>query len=271
MDEHRGFPDTNRLSVLSAAIMLAYGLTPFVKIPQRILAFNVAEIHFEYVFNINTIVSVMVAFLAASGTDWLLRGHPATGKGKLLEHLIIPALTAWIIGVPLNTVPLGLQWWAVLALGGVLLFFVFVAEYIVVDPSHLFHAPATIGLTAVSYAIFLFLAIAVRAAGFRLYLMLPALVLPLFFVLLRTFYLRLGGKLQISWSIAIAFVIGQMAMGLHYLPVTSVQFGLLLLGLAYSLTNIATSLEERRPWQSFWYEPLLILTLLWSLALFIKR
>ncbi len=133
MDEHQHLPDTNQLSILAATIMLAYALTPFVRIPETNLVLRLPFAVFVYQLSFNTIVSVLTALLAAVGADWLLRSHPHREGANLWLHVLLPALTAWAIGVPLSSLAIGPQWWAVFAMGGVLLVLVFIAEYIVVD------------------------------------------------------------------------------------------------------------------------------------------
>ncbi len=151
--------------------------------------------------------------------------------------------------------------------GGVLLILVFVSEYIVVDLSDVRHAPATVGLTAVSFALYLILTIAMRAAELRLYQMLPLVALPIFLVSLRALYLRLGGRWCVGWSLAIGLVVAQIATGLHYWPLPPLSFGLVMLGPAYALTNLAGSIEEGRPLRSAWIEPVIMMALMWGLAL----
>ncbi len=270
MEEHQHLPDTNRLSVLAATILLAYALTPFLNIPESNLEINLPGVVFYFNLSIATVISLLVAALAAVGSEWIVRGHPSLGKQNTVQHWLMPALTAWVIGVPLSTLKAGPQWWAVFAFGGILLILVFVAEYIVVDLSDIRHAPATVGLTALSFALYLILAIAVRAAGLRLYLLLPALVIPLALVCLRTLYLRLGGRWCIKWAVGIGLVIGQIAVGLHYWPVSPLTFGLILLGPSYAVTSIAGSVEEGHSWRTSWIEPLIMLIVLWGLAVFIK-
>jgi hypothetical protein len=266
VDEHQNLPDINRLSVLAATILLAYAFTPFIKLPERSLAVQLPGFLFELTLNFNTLVSVFVAILAASGTSWLLQGHPQLGEQHTYQHWLLPALTAWAIGVPLGTSAVGLQWWAVFAFGGVLLVLVFTAEYIVVDVSDARQAPATVGLTAVSFALYLTLAIALRAAGLRLYLVLPALLVTIGLVALRTLYLRLGGRWSWSWSIAIALVVGQVVLGLHYWPISPLSFGLAVVGPAFALTSLAGSVQDGRPWRTLWVEPGLMLALFCGLA-----
>jgi hypothetical protein len=271
VEERHILPDINRLSVLTATIMLAYALTRYVNIEPINLGFKFLGVLLSFQIDFKTIVSALVAALAATGSDWLLRDHPAllgSGRGwrSTLQHWILPALTAWVIGVPLNTLATSPEWWIVFGMGGVLLVLVFIAEYSVADVADIRHPAATVGLTALSFALYLILSIAVRSADFRLYLMLPALALAVWLVSLRTLYLRLGGKWLFAWATVIAVVVGQTAMALHYWPVSPIRFGLILLGPSYALTSLVGGLEEGRPVQSWLIEPGVMLLLLWGLA-----
>jgi hypothetical protein len=266
MSKDSTLPDVNRISVLMGVILLAYALTAFVQIPTWNISFSFAGIVFVYDLDFKTVVSILVAAISAIGTDWLLRDHPQAHTVSLFPHLILPALTAWMIGLPLNQLIVSPQWWIILALGGTLMILVLVAEYVVVDLNNILHPPATLSLTVISFALYLYLSIAIRAANLRLYMMVPVLVLPLALLCLRTFYLRFGGKLQIAWSLVIAIIIGQIAMALHYFPLSPISFGLVLLGPAYSLTSLATNLEEKQPLSATWIEPVIMLVVIWGLA-----
>jgi len=270
MQSHQHLPDTNQLSVVVATVLLAYAMTPYVSLPDRFIALQLPGFLFEARLNFNTIVSILVAILAAAGTDWLLQSHPQIGDKARLPHWLIPALTAWMIGVPLTTLEVGLDWWAVFALGGLLFVLVLVAEYMVVDPGDTHHAPASIGLTAVSFALYLVLIISLRAAGMRLYMVVLAIAPAVFLVCLRTLFLRSGGRWFLGWSFGIALVIGQTSAGLHYWPLTPLQYGLVILGLAYGLTSLASALEEGRSWRTVWIEPAVMVTILWGLAFLVR-
>ncbi len=280
MEEHRHLPDRDRLSVLAATILLAYALTRFVNIPVRALSFQLAGIFLSFQVNFQTLISLLVAALAAAGMDWLLRDHPSLSLSdadpsrvswqRTIQHLLLPALTAWAIGVPLQYLSGGLEWWIVFAMGGTLLVLVFVAEYIVVDVEDLREPPAAAGLTALSFALYLILAITLRSAGVRLYLLLPVLVGAIGFISLRTLYLRLGGRWSFAWAAGIALLIGQLAAGLHYWPLSPIRFGLVLVGPAYALTSLAGSLAEGKRMSGLWAEPLIMLGVLWGLAVWLK-
>lgn len=263
-------PDTNQLSVLVAVILLSYALTPFINVSEQGFELPLPGVVFDFKLNLPTLVSFLVAALAALGTDWLLRGRGLTDHQQTLQHLILPALTAWLIGFPLQTIAGGVQWWVVFTLGGILLIIVFVAEYIVVDFSDPYYAPATAALVAVSFALFLFLTIAVRAAALRLYVLLPILSFSIAMVSLRTLYLRSEGRWNIQWAVLIGLVIGQFAAGFHYLPMSPLSFGLLLLGPAYALISLANQMEEKQSLTLIWVEPVIMLVILWVLGFTIK-
>jgi hypothetical protein len=86
------------------------------------------------------------------------------------------------------------------------------------------------GLTAISYTLFFLLAVALRYSSVRLYILLPALFLAAFLASLRILNLRLSDRWEYAWSAGIAFVCIQIASGLHYWPLSPIQFGLMLIG-----------------------------------------
>lgn len=269
MEEHQHLPNMDRLSVLTASILLAYAMLPFIQIPERSLVLSLLGVAFFFKVDFATLLAVICAGLAAAGTDWLLHDHPHLGSQRTFSHWMIPALTAWVIGVPLSSLKVGIQWWMVFGLGGLLLVLVLVSEYIAVDPSDSRHGPASVGLTAISYALLLMLTISLAAAGSRLYVLLPALTLAIFLVALRTLYLR-SGKWFFGWAAAIALIAVQSATALHYWPVSPLRYGLMILGLAYSLTSLAGAVEEGRPGRRLWVEPAIMLAVLWGLAVALR-
>jgi len=259
-------PDINRLSVLAATVLLTYAVTPFVQLPVREAQLQLPGIFVSFTLGFSTLNALLAALLAGLGSDWLLRAHPRYQAARGASHWLLPALTALVIGVPLNNLEVGLAWWAVFAFGGFLLAGVCAAEYIASDPADPRRAPVSAVLSAVSFALVLVLAVALRGAGLRLFLIIPALTGAVFLTVLRTLYLRLGERWVWTWSLGIALVTGEMAAGLYYWPVSPLQYGLILLGPAYALTSLAAALEEGRAGAALWIEPALMLAALWGLA-----
>jgi hypothetical protein len=264
----RNLPDFDRLSVLAAALLLAYAIVHFVDLPVRYLGIQLPGVYLDIPLNFQTAVAFIAAGMTASGADWLVRDHPALKSGITIQHWLLPALTAWVIGIPLFQLPFGLTWWAVFAVGGVLLLLVLVAEYIAVDTKDVRYPVAAAGLTAVSFALFLVLAIVLRSAPFRLFLILPALAFALGLVSLRTLHLRLNGEWRLMEAGLVAVVVAQMVAALHYWPLSPVGFGLSILGPAYALTSLIGGLAEGENLQQALLEPGLVLAALWGAALF---
>ncbi len=98
---------------------------------------------------------------------------------------------------------------------------------------------------------------------------LPAIFSAAGFVTLRTLHLRSGGRWEFGWAFGVGLVSAQLAAGLHYWPLTSLQLGLILLGPLYALTTLAYSLGQDIPLRSALAEPGIILGGLWVVAIFL--
>jgi hypothetical protein len=270
VDRTSYLPSTDRLSILSAAILLAYAASRFVDIPPREFGLQLPGFYLAIEINIHTVVTLLVAGLAASGADMLLREHPAMAGKRTLEHFFLPALTAWTLGIPLNRLEIGLQWMISFIVGGAILMLVLVAEYIVVDSEDERYPMASAALTAVSYALFLILAISLQSAGIRLYLILPALLLAAALVTLRSLHLRIIDRWLYLPTLVIILILAGIISALHYWPLSPVTYGLLVLGPAYSLTSLIGALTEGQTPRKAIVEPGLVLIVVLGAAIWIR-
>ncbi len=268
--EQRYLPDANRLSVLTAAVLLAYGLAHLVGAPGFTLSIQLPGFYFAFPLNLGTAMILMATGLAASGMDWLLHGHPSLQGRRSIEHWLLPTLTAFVIGILLSILPSGPVWWIGFAVGAGILIAIFLAEYICVDAGAPSYALASAGLTALSYALFLILVIALRTAGARLFLVIPAVFLAAGLLSLRTSHLHFSGRWNIPWAIGIGLVCAQLAGGLHYWPLSPLQVGLFLLGPLYALTTLSNNLGEDTPLKRAATEPGIILGLTWVAAVLLR-
>lgn len=270
MEKSSYLPDTDRLSILSAAILLAYAVSRFVDLPVSELGIQLPGFYLVFEINIYTFVALMVAGLTATGANLLLHDHPALGEKRTVEHWLLPALTAWTLGIPLNQLPVGPQWLVSFAVGGALLMVILVAEYIAVDPNDDRYPLATAALTAVSYALFLVLIISLESAGLRLYLILPALVLAASLVSLRTLHLRLQGQWLYLPTFVVIVILAGIIAALHYWPLSPITYGLLILGPAYSLTSLIGALSEGQALRKAIIEPGIVLLAIYGTAIWIS-
>ncbi len=251
-----------------AVILLAYSISPFIKIPDRELIMQLPGFLFLLRADYSGLVSILSAGLGATGMAWLLQTRSdELADGKELEHLLLPALTAWAIGVPLGALEINLQWWAVFIFGGFILAAVFLSEFIVIDLDDQRANLAIIGLSAVAYVVDLILCVALRAASIRLYLTLPVYFIAAGVISWRVLKLRQRGNNRMHWSIVTAIVTAQVAIGLHYLPFQPIQFGLIMTGLCYSIVVFAIAFDKENAFKKSWLEASLLLTLFIGVAL----
>ena len=271
MKSSDSMPDINRLSIVSATIILAFALTQLVSFPAQMISFSVLGILLEFFLDFNTIITMFTAVLAAAGMDWLIQSHPDHARyhsrWDYIRHWIVPMLTTLVIGVALNTFAGGAFWWVIFVLGSLLLVAVFIAEYNVFAVDEVRHPLASVGLTALSFALFLLLAIALNLENLRLYIRLPLLGIAAMMMISRSLYLRLG-HWYFVWAVVTSLIVSEIAVGFHYLPLTPTQFGLLLVGCAYALTSIVTAIKESRKDWAFWAEPVAMLTLMVLISIF---
>ncbi len=266
----QNLPNIDHLSVLAAMIVLSYTLARFISLPSWQISSQLPGLYIELTIDVNLITSVMAAGMTAAGANWLMRSHPAAKGRQSIVHAILPALTALVIGIPLGGVPVGLGWWLGLISGAFILVLVLIAEYIAVDPQDLRFPFANAALSAVSFAIFLVFAGALRAGGVRLLYNVPALFFAAWLVSLRVTNLRLHGEWTIYESAIIAFVIGQITAAFNYWPLTPVKFGLVLLGPSYALISLFCNLIEQKPTRGVIVEPVISLLIAWGAAVIIR-
>jgi len=273
MDNIRNhLPDLNRLSITVSTILLAYTLTHFMSIPPQEVGITLFGIFFSVGINFSTLVSILVAGLTASGTSWLLQDHPARGENENTTiHWLLPSLTSLVLMLAVNQIPFNAGWWVATAASGLGLILVLIAEYVVLDPSNRFFIPAEMGITALSIVLFLILAISLHAAETRLFYRVPILSAAALLVYLRVVHLRQRGVWALNQGSVPFLLIGELAAGLHYLPVGSIGFGVALAGPLYALIEISDDLPAGENMiqidKILW--PGLILILSWGIAFFI--
>lgn len=267
---HKNFPNIDRLSALAAMIVLAYTLERFIDLPSLYISRQFPGLYIEFTLNVSMIISFLAALMTAAGANWIMHDHPSFQEKIALQHAILPSLTALVIGITLSRIPVGIGWWVGLISGAFIMVLVIIAEYIAVDRDDVRLPVASASLSAVSFALFLVLAGALRAGGLRLLFTIPALFLAAWLVSLRVTKLRLHGEWAVYESAIIAFVVGQLAAAFNYWPLTPIAFSLLLLGPSYALISLFCNLIEHKPIRQLIFEPVISIIFAWGAALIVK-
>jgi len=270
MQENRStLPSADRIGVLVASVLLAFAMTRLIQAPSFTITLELPGFYFALPLTLGTFMTILAAALTAAGMDWLTRLHPVLGTKSNIEHLMLPTITTFVIGAPLSLLPNGIAWWTGFAFGAALLVIVFEAEYITIDPSASTYALARAGLTALAYALFLILATSLRFSGARMFVMTPAIFIVAALISLRILHLDGTDRWDFPWAIGIGIVCAQIGAGLHYWPLTPLQFGLALTGPLYALTMLSVSLAENIPLRRAVAGPAIVLGVAWAAAIFL--
>lgn len=253
-----------------ALILLAYAAARFIDLPGQTLAIELAGIYLPLLINVNTLVAVLVSALTAAGTDWLLRGDPGLSRKTTKRHWLLPAMTAWILSITLANIEFGLQWFLAFSGSAFLLLAILLAEYSSATKENRFNAIATQALSALTFGLFLILAITIRGLGLRLYLAFPAIALGSFLAATRVQLLLENSEWRPMQMAGIAFIVAQIASALHYLPVSALGYGLILLGLLYALSHFFSALHFGQEPRQAARDPLITLAIFWLLAILFR-
>lgn len=269
-EQDRYMPDSNRIGLLTSTVLLALVLARLIPSSGFDLEVQLPGFLLSIPLNITTVMGILTAGLTATGMDWLLREHPSLDNKPTFQWWILPTLTSFVISIQLATLPNNQYWWVGFILSGIFIFFVILAEYIVVDADAPYYSLSAAGLTSISYSLFFVLTIALNGGGVRLFIILPILFIASLLAGLRILYLRMSGKWEFAWALGISLVCAQLAAGLHYWPLTPIQFGLLLIGPLYGLVNLAINLHENIPARRAVLGSSMVAALCWGLAIFIR-
>ncbi|UYN89713.1 MAG: hypothetical protein KIT08_00375 [Anaerolineales bacterium] len=262
-------PNRERLSAVMAVILLAYVAVRFVQVPPLVLNWEFIGVLLPIRLGVNTLLAVLVAGLTAAGADWLLRDHPALGQRTTYSHWLLPAMTAWVLALVLSNLPFTATWWLAFLVCALLLLAILLAEYSSVSEEGRLYAAVSTALSMLSLILFLMLAISVRGLGLRLFLALPAVGLAAFLAGTRLNLLRSVENWHSLQLLGMTFVIVQLAAVLHYLPVSPLGYGLLLLGALFGLNNFMANLNAEQDWRTAAREPAVALGVFLILAVLV--
>jgi hypothetical protein len=259
-EQPRALSDGSRIGVLTAAVLLTFALARILPASDFMISLQLPGFYFAVPLTLGLGMTLLAAGLTLTGMDWALRLHPNLGGRPTLEHWLLPTLTTVVIGSTLNLIPDPRAWWLGFGASAILLLMVFLAEYVVIEPSSPRYAIARAGLTALAYALFLILSVFVRLAGVRLIALAPILFVGAGLIALRILRLDGADRWDFPWALGIGLVCTQLGAGLHYWPIQPLQLGLALTGALYALTTLSTNVSEGIPLRRSIFAPLLILS-----------
>lgn len=246
----------NRLSIIVALILFGFGVSVLLPTNVYALTARIFGMKFSFPLNFNFISNLMVALLTATGMMWFLQLHPNTGRTFALQPTIIPAITAFILNMALQSIKVGAGWWYIFFLGGGILSLVILAEYIVVESTDVWFPLASAGLMSLTYILFLILLSAISLSEPRL-MTVGFIIFPVATLLaLRSIQLRTT-EWELKWAVGVGFITTQFALALHYFPFSPLQYGVLVTAIIFVMTEVSQNLVDQTPIRRAIIEPLI--------------
>ncbi len=231
-------PDRDRLSTLTALVILSYALIRIVVLPIFSVDLTFAGLIFEFEVDTRLIMLALAAALTVAGADWLLRSHPALKSGdRTFEHWIIPGLTALAAGIILTRLPEGPALWIGLAVGATLLMAVLLTEFLVHDPADPRHDLAAVVLRTLAYLLLVGILFTMHAVDLRSVYRVPLSLAVVTVISWRLLQLPTSADGQaIVFALIVGGISAELIWALHYWPLPSFRFALIV-GLFVYISN----------------------------------
>jgi hypothetical protein len=254
----RHFPSLDRLSVLTAVILLAYALTRALDLPTRAVGTTLFGSAVGIELNGPLLMLLLVAALISAGADALIRSHPRLEgwtRYATAIHWILPGATALALGSVLNRTPDGPLWWLGLGLSAVALIAVLVAEYTVVDRADAAWDLAALGLTALTFALALVLFALLHSLSARALISASAAGLFAAALALRLFVLKDAAPGEAAlYAAVVGLITAETVWALNYWRVSASSATLLALVPFYLSAGIAQQQLAGRLNRRLWIE-----------------
>ncbi len=235
----------NEYSSLTVLILLIYVLATFISGSVLTIPIRIGGFLLVLNWKMIDLVAPAAGLLAGIGTYEMISRRSLKPFREKLLHTIIPFVTTLALGIILRNFGVSAGWAVSLVLGGLLLYLVFMSECIVCDPTDPRMSFVRILLTALAYTTFLIIAVGVRVNISRLIIEIPIVLLGAFILSMRIFTLQeSGGYVEIKAG-AVALLLSEAAAALHYWPIKSLSYSIVLIFFFYILTSVILVLPRK--------------------------
>ena len=237
-------PGRQRLSVLIGMILLSLVLTQFIELPTRTLAVSVFGSPLGVDLSSEWLMAVLLAGLACTGTDALVRTHPharQVGLSYTFVYWALPGLLGLVTAQLLALAPTRTIWIAGLVGTGLLFAVVLTAEYTTIDPLAPAYSQARLLLNTIAYAVAFALFVIVYETRSRSLITVTATLMISFALALDLLWsssAKAGRTATLAG--AVALIMGECNWAMNYWQISSWSGGIVLLLIFYVMTGIAT-------------------------------
>jgi hypothetical protein len=259
-NEHHVSLYLNRFSIVLA--FLALGFAMIYLLPTEVTAGKLDILGIRFDLSYYSFIPLLLALLAVVGAVWIFTTHPIWQSEKLvflrlLPHLMLPFISTMILAIVLSQSARSPIWWAVFLTGYAIVALLFRAEYVLIEDTGFDSLGYSILVISFSFGLFLLLTIALKNSNVRMIAQFLLLLLSSQFVSFRLLSLHKGATDKLMMALLASWIVTQLAVGLHYIFIPPIQYGILLTGLLYSLSSWLSQYRSEKKWHQY-PEPILM-------------
>lgn len=238
-------PRYDRLSILVSLILFGLVVSQVIELPTRIISFVALGVPTTIYLASRWFIGAILVILAGTGTDSIVRSHPYahdTDRGYSFSFWGLPCSFTLFSLFVLPLSPDKFFWLGGLALTGLCLSLIIIAQYHTIDPQDRYYNVAHWGLNVTVYlAIFAFCTIIYGARARSLLSATAILVLgaALAAELLRSQASRQEIRRTWLYALTVGIVLGEVAWALNHLSLSDLAGGVFLVLVFYVISGLA--------------------------------
>jgi hypothetical protein len=238
-------PRYDRLSILVSLILFGLVVSQVIELPTRIISFVALGVPTTIYLSSRWFIGAILVILAGTGTDSIVRSHPHAHDTRRAYSISFWGLPCALTLFSLFLLPLSPDkffWLAGLALTGLFLSLIIIAQYRTIDPQDRYYDVARWGLNlAVYLAIFAFCTIIYGARTRSLLSSTAILVLgaALAAELLRSQASRREVRRTWLYALIVGLLLGEVTWALNHLGLGDLAGGVFLLLVFYVIIGLA--------------------------------
>ena len=264
----------DRASVLIWVVLMGLAAQRLLALPTIVVAGGVLGSPVAITVTTNTVLALILAGLAASGAEAIVRAHPLSHSGESGPHWLAWGVPVALIGVAVLLLPVApsrLYWLVGLILTGIALGLSLAGIYYTMDPFATGYRRARLGMNALTYAIALVLYLVVYSTRARS--IVSATEIMFVSGLLALELLRSSQRPTMSvalYAVITGVILGQATWVLNYMRLQSLTGGLVLLLFFYNIVGLSQNAIQgrigRRVAIEFGLITIAALALIWEFA-----
>jgi hypothetical protein len=251
--EHSGLY-LNRFSIVLA--FLALGFILIFLLPSEVMAGDLDILGIRFELSYYNFIPLLLALLAVVGAVWIFLTHPVWNNEnfslmRVLPHLMLPFISTMILAIVLRQSARSQIWWVVFLIGYIIVALLLRAEYVLIEDTGFKSLGYSILVISFSFGLFLLLTIALKNSDVRMTAQFLFVFLSALFVSFRLLSLQNVTKDKLVMAILASWIVTQLSVGLHYIFIPPIQYGLLLTGLLYSLSSWLSQFKAEKKWHQY--------------------